>query len=264
MKTLFCYHSQSGNTALACRFLSQKLNTFSWDFFDIAKDGLPELHSYDVIGFATWTYYLGLPPFFEQFLSRLPEQNGKPAFVFSTFGVMAGQVLVRMKKMLTAKGFVVLDGYSLHVSESYPVYIAQGVHSLEAPTPQELVGFNNFSARMAGHLERIEAGAVPQPAKLKLDIFSRLIPPTSPKKIRRDMGSLAVDSALCDGCGICRQVCLYGAIDSAMPPVFLPENCKSCWACFSHCPQKAIFTDKVRGQGHYPKPAEVLTAKLTS
>jgi NAD-dependent dihydropyrimidine dehydrogenase PreA subunit/flavodoxin len=263
MKILFCYHSQSGNTALACRALSQKLDSASWDFFDVAKGSLPDLHLHDLIGFASWTYYLALPPFFEEFLSRLPGQNGKPAFVFSTFGVMTGQVLVRMTKALTAKGFMVLDGYSLRVPESYPVYIAQGSHSLEAPTPQELTGFDNFAARMAGHLERIQSGAAPQPVKIKLDIFSRLIPPASPKKIRRDMGPLAVDSALCDGCGICRQVCLYDAIDSATPPVFLPENCKSCWACFSHCPQKAIYTGKVRGQGHYPQPAEVLTAKLT-
>jgi flavodoxin/NAD-dependent dihydropyrimidine dehydrogenase PreA subunit len=264
MKILFCYHSQSGNTALACRALGQRLNSASWDFFDAAKGSPPDLHSYDLVGFASWTYYLALPPFFEEFLSNLPEQNGKPAFVFSTFGVMAGQVLVRMKKMLTAKGFVVLDGYSLHVPESYPVYIAQGVHSLEAPTPQEMTEFDGFASRMAVHMERIRAGAAPQPAKIKLDIFSRLIPPTSLKKIRRDMGPLAVDSTLCDQCGICRQVCLYGAIDSAMPPVFLPDQCKGCWACFSHCPQKAIFTGKVRGQGHYPQPAEALVGKLTS
>ena len=262
MKILFCYHSQSGNTELACRALSSKLDSAVWDFFDVTEGSLPDLNSYDLIGFASWTYYLALPPFFEDFLSRLPEQNGKPAFVFSTFGVMAGQVLVRMKKMLTIKGFVLLDGHSLHTPESYPVYIAKGIDSLEAPTPQEITGFDHFAARMAGHLERIQAGAAPQPVKLNLDIFSRLIPPTSLKKIRRDMGTLAVDSSLCDGCGICQRACLYGAIDSAKPPVFSPENCTGCWACFSHCPQKAIFTDKLRGQGHYPRSAETLVKKL--
>jgi NAD-dependent dihydropyrimidine dehydrogenase PreA subunit len=262
VKGLFCYHSQSGNTLLVCRFLSKKMDFISWDFFDIATGSPQEIQPYDVIGFATWTYFLRLPPFFEQFLYNLPVQKGKHAFLLSTFGVMPGQVLIKMNKILTAKGFAVMDGYSLHTPESYPPYILKGWDNREAPTPHELIEFESFTIRLTDHLQKIQAGQALKPGKIKLDIFSRLIPPPSLQKVRLEMGTLAVDAALCDQCSICKQVCLYEAIDHNMPPVFIPEKCQGCWACFNHCPQQAIFTDKIRGEGHYRSPAEVLTAKL--
>jgi len=263
MKSLLCYHSQSGNTALVCRFLSQKLASASWDLFDIATGSPPELQLYDVVGFATWTYYLGLPPFFEQFLLNLPAQPSKPAFLLNTFGVMPGQALVKMEKILTSKGFMILAGYSFHTPESYPPYIVKGWANLEAPTPKELVEFEAFCAQLERHLEQIRAGTAPQAAKIKLDLFSRLIGPYSPEKVRREMDVLSVDPALCDQCGTCQEVCLYEAIESSLPPVFNAEKCWGCWACFNHCPQQAIFTGKVKGSGHYPRPAETLMAKLS-
>lgn len=262
MKGLLCYHSQSGNTALVCHYLSQKLASISWDLFDIASGSPPDLRPYTVVGFAAWTYYLGLPPIFEQFLLNLPAQTGKPVFLLNTFGVMPGQVLAKMDKALTDKGFLVLAGYSFHTPESYPPYILKGWASLEAPTPKELAEFDAFCSRLENCLEQIQTGTTPPAVKIKLDLFSRLIRPYSREKVRREMGVLSVDPALCDQCGNCQQVCLYGSIDSSLPPVFNAEKCRGCWACFNHCPQKAIFTGKVRGQGHYPQPAEALSAKL--
>ena len=262
MKALLCYHSQSGNTALVCRYLSQKLVSADWDLFDVANGNPPDLGQYDLVGFATWTYYLGLPPFFEQFLLDLSVQTGKPAFILNTFGVMPGQALAKMDKVLTTRGFAVLAGISFHTPESYPPYILKGWHSLDAPAPKELAEFDGFVIQLEGHLAQIRARAVLQAAKIKLDLFSRMIPPYSPEKVRREMGPLSVDPALCDGCGICQQVCLYGAVASAPLPAFVAEKCRGCWACFNHCPQKAIFTGKVNGRGHYPRPAEMFSNKL--
>jgi ferredoxin/flavodoxin len=263
MKSLLCYHSQSGNTALVCRFLGQKLASASWDLFDIATGNPPELQLYDVVGFATWTYYLGLPPFFEQFLLNLPaQQPSKPAFLLNTFGVMPGQALVKMEKILTSKGFMILAGTSFHTPESYPPYIIKGWDSTESPTPKELAEFDAFIAQLECQLEQIRAGTTPRAAKIKLDLFSRLIGPYSPEKVRREMDVLSVDPVLCDQCGTCQEVCLYDAIESSLPPVFSAEKCRGCWACFNHCPQQAIFTSKVKGSGHYPRPAETLSVKL--
>lgn len=263
MKGLLCYHSQSGNTALVCRFLSQKLNQVDWDLFDITTGNPPKLASYAVVGFASWTYYLALPPFFEQFLGSLPTQTGKPAFVLNTFGVMSGQALYKMGQILAAKGFNVFASYSFHTPESYPPYIAKGWHSLEAPTPKELAEFNTFCAQLEEQFEKISAEMPPKSAKIKLDLFSRLIQPYSESKIRREMGNLSIDPFLCNQCGICLQTCLYGAIDDAVPlPAFKREKCKGCWACFNHCPQKAISTEKIQANSQYGQPAEALLAKL--
>jgi ferredoxin/flavodoxin len=262
MKALLCYHSQSGNTALACRFLSNKMDFMHWDLFDVVEGTPPDIQIYDVVGFATWTYYLRLPPFFEHFLNNLPDQKGGAAFIFSTFGVMPGRVLMQMEKILTAKGFAVMDGYSLHTPESYPPYIIKGWDNLEAPTPEEMRGFDTFTSRLTAHLLKIQADQVPQPVKIRHDIFSRLIPPPSPRKIRRDTGALVIDAALCDQCGICAQICLYEAIGQEMPPIINFQKCRDCWACFHHCPRQAIFSEKTRGEGYYSSPAPELVGKL--
>lgn len=262
MKGLICYHSQSGNTALVCRFLTRKLISMDWDLFEIASSDPPDFQPYDLIGFAAWTYYLGLPPVFERFLHDLPPQNTKPAFLLNTFGIMPGQVLARMERILAPKGFLILAGTSFHTPESYPPYIVKGWHSLEAPTPQELANFDFFCAQLKNGLDQLQAGDAPRAVKIKIDLLSRLIPPYSPAKIRREIGPLMVNPALCNSCGLCQKACLYGAIDSNLPPVFSPGKCQGCWACFNHCPQQAIYTTKIRGQGHYPWPAEILSAKL--
>ncbi|MHA2272131.1 MAG: hypothetical protein ACXACI_09730 [Candidatus Hodarchaeales archaeon] len=38
--------------------------------------------------------------------------------------------------------------------------------------------------------------------------------------------------------------------------------CYGCWYCFNHCPEKAIYTEKYRGIGHYPKLLSQLKEKL--
>ena len=123
MNGLLLYHSNSGNTRLMVQYASQKLSAFSFDVFDITDPVLPDITAYPVIGFATWTYYLGLPPLMAEFLNRLPNMPGKPVFLLSSFGMMPGWSLRQMEEALTRKGCRVLGGESLHVPENYPTFI---------------------------------------------------------------------------------------------------------------------------------------------
>lgn len=38
--------------------------------------------------------------------------------------------------------------------------------------------------------------------------------------------------------------------------------CHGCWICYNDCPEKAIYTKKLRGVGHYPGPIDTLREKL--
>ncbi|KPL06444.1 (4Fe-4S)-binding protein [bacterium SM23_57] len=50
-----------------------------------------------------------------------------------------------------------------------------------------------------------------------------------------------VDSALCDGCGKCGEICRFSAIVVITSKVLIfPELCKGCGGCSLVCPQKAI------------------------
>ncbi len=86
MKGIICYYSGSGNTKLACSYLAAKCRAMDLGLFNIVRDGTPSLSGYGIIGFATFTDFLGVPFLMQEFIRRLPAQNGTPAFVMNTYG----------------------------------------------------------------------------------------------------------------------------------------------------------------------------------
>jgi NAD-dependent dihydropyrimidine dehydrogenase PreA subunit/flavodoxin len=263
MKGILFYHSNSGNTRLTCDYLQHKLQAIDLTRHDIAVEPLPDLDYFEIIGFATWTYFLGLPPFFQQFLANLPAQTGKPTFALNTFGMMSGQALKQLTNQLREKGFNVLAAHSFHTPESYPPYIIKEWDSVDAPEPKELDAFHQFVAELDGKLTDLKNGTVPSKAKVKIGLFNHLMRPYSLEKARKQMGALFVDEALCTECGICQDVCLYQAIDMNPMVVINADNCHACWACFNHCPDQAIFTEKIREEGQYPEPITQFADKLS-
>jgi len=52
---------------------------------------------------------------------------------------------------------------------------------------------------------------------------------------------------LCEGCGVCAQVCEFGALAMAgKTPVFFNEMCHSCGACVELCPNHAFVEQQVQ------------------
>ena len=50
-----------------------------------------------------------------------------------------------------------------------------------------------------------------------------------------------VDPDKCNGCGICGQLCQFGAIvSSGKTPMLFPELCHGCGGCALNCPEGAI------------------------
>ncbi|MBN1428546.1 MAG: ATP-binding protein [Anaerolineae bacterium] len=57
-------------------------------------------------------------------------------------------------------------------------------------------------------------------------------------------GAVAViDQERCRGCGICRQVCRFDAIDDAQGYTVDPIACEGCAACVYQCPEDAIHME---------------------
>jgi ferredoxin len=246
------YYSATGNTLLACRYIGERLSNAGFELFDITKKQKIETAGYDAVGFAAPTFFFGLP-----------RQEGKPAFVFNTYGMMSGRTLRLIADGAARAGFAVFSGHSFHMPESYPPFIVKGWGSPEAPDGGELAGLDRFIVDVA---EKVRALREEQPVggfKAKIDLFSRIMPRVSPVKAHKKMGFLSVDESLCRECGTCRSSCPSGAIGIESRPVFDPKRCIGCWICFNSCPRKAIFTPRIRGIGQYSGPNDALISKLS-
>lgn len=262
MRCIICYFSGSGNTKLACRYIVKNIKDVEFELFNIVKTDIPDIEKYDVCGFATFTDWLGPPYLFQTFIEKLPQQNNKLAFVFNTYGYISGRTLNMLNKLVTTKGFKVFAGYSLHTPESYPPMIVKGKGCEEAPSKKEMKDFDHFILELNQLFNNIKEGKEVKRKRISMGLSNCLLPNFSRTKARRDMGEKYVDESLCTECGTCEKLCPYEAINLVPKPVFNMNNCYGCWVCYNHCPNKAIYTERYRGIGHYPNPNKLLKEKL--
>ena len=262
MKAAICYYSGSGNTALACRYLAAKAEGIEFELIDITATKVVDTRAYDVIGFAAFTDFFGPSQVFLDFVDRLPHQDGRLAFVLSTHGFISGKTLRAMESAVTSRGFRVVAGHALHTPESYPPMIMRGRANEQAPNSKEQSAFDTFISELSRSLRdaQVEAGAPSR--RIRIGFLNSLMPSLRRTAARKDMGEKYVDEELCTECGVCERGCPYGAIHLDPKPVFDMSKCYGCWSCFNHCPERAIYTRKFRGVGHYPRPIDLLKEKL--
>ncbi len=259
---LICYYSGSGNTRLACQYIQNHIRNAKFNLFNIMRDGKPDFAAYDIAGFATFTDFLDPPYLVQTFMEGLAVEDNKPAFVFNTYGFINGRTRQTLAKWASARGFKVIAGHTLHTPESYPPMIAGGHGNEQAPNEKELKAFKDFVAELDKSLVLLSEGKDVRVKKIRAGFIYNLLPSFSRTRSKNDMGLKYVDEALCDECAICEKLCPYGALKMDPKPVFDMGKCYGCWSCYNHCPRKAIYTNKFRGAGQYPKPISSLKDKI--
>ena len=265
MKGIILYYSGSGNTKLACQYISRNLTNIEIELFNIVKaEKTPDFDLYDIVGFAAFTDFGGPSYLVQDFIEKIPQQNEKLAFVFNTYGFISGKTLLMLAKWVEERGFNVIAGYSLHTPENYPPMIVRGRGAEESPDDKEMADFKEFINDLKEIIDFYKNGKNIKKRKLKVGILGKALPTFSRTKARKDMGEKYVDEMLCDQCGICERGCPYNAITVASTPRFDMDKCYGCWWCYNHCPNKAIYTNKLRGEGHYPKPNTHVREKMKS
>jgi len=262
MKIVIFYYSSTGNTRLVCQCLARRIKDVEFDLIDIAGGNKVCVDDYDVIGLVAPTFHLDVPPLMEHFIQQLPLQSNKPAFVLNTYGAMSGRTLKNLAKLATIRGFNVIAGHSVLTPENYPPFILKGWGNENAPNDEEMEKFEQFIAQLNERLTAIRSGQTVVPAKIKNGFFNSLLRPAYEAKSKKKMGELLLDESACTACGICADGCPYRAVTLNSKPVFNTARCRGCWTCFNHCPEQAIYTAKIRGEGHYPQPLPEFVAKM--
>ncbi|MCU0641160.1 MAG: EFR1 family ferrodoxin [Candidatus Margulisbacteria bacterium] len=260
MKGLLVYYSNTGNTKLACEYIKRHLANAELELVDLKHARPVDFSAYDLVGFAAWADYSGPSKLIIDYLESLPRQNGKPCFVFNTYGMFNGGTLKGLADRATRSGFKVVAAFALHTPENIPTMLSRGLTSAGAPDEKEREKFRRFIGQLEEICREIEAGrSVARRPRFGLLDYLTLFPRTRAKK---EMGEQFVDQARCTKCGACKKECPYAAIDLAPYPVFDQKKCYGCWCCYNRCPQQAIYTNKFRGRWHYPQPLEEFRHKL--
>jgi ferredoxin len=259
MRGLICYYSGTGNTKLACEAIARRITAIDFELFDIVQNGQPPLSDVDFVGFAAWADYFNPPQRMKTFLENLPQQEKTPAFVFNTYGSISGKTLPSLDRLASNRGFCVIAGHSLHTPENYPPLIKYSMTSANSPTRRELARFADFIQHL-DELTQLLAEGRTVPA-LQVGLL-RFMPALSRTHSRNSMGAKLVDTDACTECGICRDLCPYGAIHLDPKPIFDQKKCYGCWACYNHCPTQAIYTKRIKDVTQYARPSDELRRKL--
>lgn len=262
MRGIICYYSTTGNTEFACKCIADNIKDIEFDFYDIKSDRIQSFDSYEIVGFASFTDWWDIPFIFERFLSNMPDCTGKYAFVFNTYAHLSGKTLRTMSELVKNKGFNIISGYSLRTPGNYPPSRAKGRTFDEAPTERELDGFNKFILNLGHQVRNLKAGKDIPISKVRIGFSNSILKRYPRIMAKQQMGELFVDDQICIKCGLCKGVCAYKAVELTPMPVFDNNKCYGCWACYNNCPQKAIYTGKLRGIGHYSGPGIELKEKL--
>jgi len=262
MKCLLCYFSGSGNTKLACEYLTRKITEVTFDLYDITSETQAQFDTYDIVGFACFADFLGPSKRMISFINSLPKQSGKYAFVFNTFGNFNGATSAVLQRLVTKKGFDVIAGHALHMPENIPNMIMMGLANTQAPDEKEMAAFTAFIDRMNALVTKFKAGDIIQ--TLVLPLGERILFPIPRFAGKMMMGRKMIDTEKCTQCGICVRKCPYGAMRMETYPCFDEQKCGACWVCYNHCPSKAIYTKHFRGVAHYPEPIDEVKKKLTT
>ena len=109
---LIIYHSEHhGNTKKIAKAMAEKINA---DILKAADVNLNKFEEYDIVGFGSGVYNGKLHKELSEILSKLPQQDDKKGFIFSTTGskTYSSMAHERFRPMLEEKSFEIVGEFS--------------------------------------------------------------------------------------------------------------------------------------------------------
>ena len=263
MKGAIIYFSNTGNTKLACERIKGKIKNAEIDLFNM-RDGYPDLSSYGIVGFATYSSEFKVAKYVFDYMKDIPEVHDKPAFVFTTYGRNNGSSCAVLAQLASKKGFRIVAEHALNTPENYPPVIRMEHGHVENPTTEQVAEFDAFIDVISAIALKLTNGEnVPEHKVTSKFIYSIFRNLTSRWLMQKLMGNKKVRKDLCVKCGICVRACPYNAVSMKEYPTFDESKCEGCFACYNHCPKKAIYTKLFKQYANYPRPLPEVVKKLS-
>jgi len=125
MKTLvICVSIHHGNTEKIAKAMADILNA---DLITPTEVDEAVVSKYDLIGFGSGIYFGKHHRSLLDLVDKLPDQNGKPAFIFSTSGLRKMRLIHDFDKPLMGKlfkkGFKIVGEFNCRGWDTYPLWV---------------------------------------------------------------------------------------------------------------------------------------------
>lgn len=262
-KSAIIHFSTTGNTFLACQYLSRRIPQIDFDLIDVKSMNGFDPSQYESVGFASYCDFQGPPRLLLSKISRIPRVDRMPSFVLITYAAIHGHTMKTLKKAVEERGFRVLSGHALRMPENYPPMRKKGMRGDDKPDSNDLEGFQNYIRRLSDDLVAHHLGKKVEEKKIKIGLFNTFFRGKDRSKAKKQMGEKKVDEGLCTKCGLCERSCGYDVIGLHPFPVFDENKCMGCFSCYNVCPVGAISTGKITNEYRYGGPPEELKKKMS-
>lgn len=245
VKVLIATFSQTGTTKKVADRIAKGLSSSDCEVthFSIARDELPDLDGFDVVGIGTPAYFFSPPSIVRDFVQNLKGFDDKSSFVFVLHGTHLGACGNWIRLKLKTKGFKDIGYFTSYGADYWLGYIKRGVlFSPDSPTEAELSSAEDFgkqiAARLSGQNQNIEPfdPSTPFMYRIERTVASRLFVKLIYSKAFR------ADSK-CDNCGICIKKCPMNNIsEKNNGKLKWDSKCLLCATCELSCPKDAIHS----------------------
>ncbi|MBU2644448.1 EFR1 family ferrodoxin [bacterium] len=231
MKTAIYYFTGTGNSLKIAKDLGKELNS---QLIRISKQNLAiNKDENDRVGFVFPVYYWGLPHMFKQFVENLEIRKDAYVFAVSNFGNNPGLSHLQLNEIVVSKGVKLSSAFGVSMpgnmwSMHYSHYTKKDINDRIAAQHEATVA---IAAQIAIGVEIPVTDDIENQRKEE-ELYRNFAPN------RADEHFWADD--ICNGCGICVQLCPSGNIDMIEDKPVWRHKCEFCLACMHWCPLEAI------------------------
>lgn len=245
MNGLLCYFSGTGNTKWIADRLSQDLemNGYHANLVNIERIQSVDLNGYDFLIIGTPVYAEAPPPLVEEFVRRLPRNEGGivRCMVYSNQGAVTPCAVKRLNRILLAKGYPVTVEALFRMPNNY--YFGAGIKPTAAKIDRYLQAADRqIHDVVTAFVDGSKKLSYASPLQLGYGtIVARLFAGMVPR-----LGRKFRASSDCNGCGLCAHRCPRRNISIENNQAAFDGRCMLCTRCIHICPINAICYDGKR------------------
>ena len=260
---IFCF-SQTGNTMKMAKAILDAFTAKGWesDIENIPAADPDKVSEADAVGIGTPVHYWTTPIPVTKWVEKLPAANGKPAYVFTTYGhVYEGNALHDLSDQLSKKGYKLVGGFRLPAVHNYASLGEDAKFGKGTPTQDDLSKITQAAESMVDIIDENKNDSINVDKFFHKRTFINFLEKAVPLKAKiNGMPGPDFHADSCTGCGSCADVCSMNNIEIIDGKAKRGDDCMKCMQCVVVCENGALDANFKKGEGMI-KMVKMMTGK---